>query len=62
MTRTFSSSARTALAPAYRVEAPHASDAIGLALRCAFENESGLPDEMARMLRELDGLDTKSAH
>ncbi|WP_066796443.1 hypothetical protein [Sphingomonas soli] len=43
--------------PAYRVEAPRASDAIGLALRGAYQDESGLPDDMAAMLRQLNRLD-----
>jgi hypothetical protein len=42
-------------APAYRVEAPHASDAVGSALRDAFARELGLPDDMAAMLTRLNG-------
>jgi len=41
--------------PAYRVEIPRASDAIGLALRDAFARELGLPDDMAAMLVRLNG-------
>lgn len=41
--------------PAYQVEAPRASDAIGRALRGAYERDLGLPEDMARMLRSLNG-------
>ena len=51
--RSSSRSAPEAQAPAYRVEPPRASDAIGLALRDAFERDLGLPDDMAAMLRRL---------
>ena len=47
-------------ASAYRVRAPHASDAIGHALRGAFEDESGLPEDMAAMLRQLNRLDGRT--
>jgi len=40
--------------PEFRVEAPRAGDAIGGALRGAFERDLGLPDDMAAMLRRLD--------
>ena len=49
-------------APAYRVEAPRASDAIGLALRGAYANENGLPDDMTAMLRQLNRLDQCASH
>ncbi len=42
-----------ASSPGYRVEAPRASDAIGTALRDAYQRELGLPDDMASMLRQL---------
>ena len=44
-----------ATSPAYRVEPPRASDAIGVALRDAFERELNLPDDMVAMLRRLNG-------
>jgi hypothetical protein len=53
MSHTTSASASEARQPAYRVEAPRASDAIGLALRDAFARDLGLPDDMAAMLRQL---------
>ncbi len=53
--------ASTAQQPAYQVEAPRASDAIGLALRDAFERDLGLPEDMAAMLRGLNGTGA-SAH
>jgi hypothetical protein len=40
--------------PAYRVEPPRASDAIGLALRDAFGRDTGLPDDMTALLRQLN--------
>ena len=55
MTRSNTRSASTASQPAYQVEAPRASDAIGLALRDAYERDLGLPEDMARMLRSLSG-------
>lgn len=45
--------------PAYRVEAPRASDAIGLALRDAYVRDMGLPEEMAAMLRQLNREDAR---
>ena len=50
----FSSSSRDTRQPAYRVEAPRASDAIGLSLRDAFARDLGLPEDMAAMLRQLN--------
>ena len=55
MTRANPRSASTASQPAYQVEAPRASDAIGLALRDAYERDLGLPEDMAKMLRSLNG-------
>ena len=55
MTRPNPRTASTASLPAYQVEAPRASDAIGLALRDAYERDLGLPDDMAAMLRRLNG-------
>jgi len=46
--------ASTASQPVYQVEAPRASDAIGLALRGAYERDLGLPEDMAKMLRRLN--------
>jgi len=36
------------------VDRPRASDAIGGALRSAFDRDSGLPADMMRLLRKLD--------
>jgi len=47
--------------PGYRVRAPRASDAIGLALRDAYERDLGLPEDMAAMLRRLSGGFTREA-
>lgn len=47
---------------AYRVEAPRASDAVGLALRDAYARELGLPDDMAALLRRLNRGDLPTAH
>lgn len=58
MTRPNPRTASTASQPAYQVEAPRASDAIGLALRDAYERDLGLPDDMAAMLRSLNGTPT----
>lgn len=51
----------TATSRPYRVEAPRASDAIGLALRDAFDEGFGLPDEMTALLRRLNGASTRGA-
>ena len=47
--------APTAPTPTFRVELPRASDAIGSALRGAYDAEPRLPDEMTELLRALDG-------
>ena len=47
--------------PAWQVEAPRASDAIGNALRDAYERDLGLPEDMAAMLRRLNGGFTRNA-
>ncbi|MES2445487.1 MAG: hypothetical protein V4574_21890 [Pseudomonadota bacterium] len=62
MTRSPIRSATTASQPAYQVEAPRASDAIGLALRGAFERDLGLPEDMAAMLRGLNGTPGVTTH
>lgn len=54
MVRTSSRSSPEATPPAYRVEAPRVGDAVGVALRDAFEREIGMPDDMRAMLRRLD--------
>lgn len=54
-----SSSSAMPREPAYRVEAPRASDAIGLALRDAYVRDMGLPEEMAAMLRQLNREDAR---
>lgn len=46
-------------APGYRVQAPRAGDAIGNALRGAYEQDLGLPEDMAAMLRQLNGATTR---
>jgi hypothetical protein len=61
MTRHASSSEKAG-SPAYQVEAPRASDAIGLALRDAFERDYGLPVDMTMLLRRLNGADTLRSH
>jgi hypothetical protein len=55
-----SASANDARQPAYRVEPPRASDAIGLALRDAYVRDLGLPDDMAAMLRQLNRDDPRA--
>lgn len=48
-------------APGYRVEAPRTSDAIGLALRDAYDERVGdLPDDMSAMLRRLYNYESPS--
>ena len=54
MTGDFASSA-TAKTPGYRVEVPRAGDAIGLALRGAFDRDLGLPADMTEILHRLNG-------
>ncbi|NIJ20602.1 hypothetical protein FHS95_002294 [Sphingomonas naasensis] len=56
MTRTSSFSAPEAQSCAYRVERPRASDAIAVSLRDAFDRESGLPEDMAALLRRLNQI------
>jgi len=55
-------SAAEANNPTYRVEAPRASDAIGSALRNAFRDECGLPDDMAALLRQLNQSGLQRSH
>ena len=45
----------------YRVEAPRASDAIGRSLREAYDRDNGLPEDMAALLRKLNGADGMSS-
>jgi hypothetical protein len=45
----------------YRVEGPRVSDAIGLALRDAYEDDLRLPEDMASLLRRLNGGFTRAA-
>jgi hypothetical protein len=45
----------------YRVEGPRVSDAIGLALRDAYEDDLRLPEDMASLLRRLNGGFTRTA-
>lgn len=62
MQRQSTASPEKAQSPAYRVEAPRASDAIALALRGAFVDDGGMPDDMAMLLRQLNQLDTSPKH
>ncbi|MGK6321227.1 hypothetical protein [Sphingomonas sp. DT-204] len=39
------------------VERPRAGDAIGVALREAYERDLGMPDDLAALLSRLDGSD-----
>ncbi|MDF7775745.1 hypothetical protein P1X14_10850 [Sphingomonas sp. AOB5] len=41
------------------MQAPRQGDAIGLALRDAYEQDLGLPEDMAAMLRRLNGATTR---
>jgi hypothetical protein len=41
------------------VDPPRASDAIGLALRDAYERDLGMPDDMAATLRRLNATSTR---
>ncbi|MDV3457253.1 hypothetical protein RZN05_09685 [Sphingomonas sp. HF-S4] len=52
--RPSSSSAPEAQTCAYRVGRPHASDAVALSLRDAFEREAALPEDMAALLQQLN--------
>lgn len=61
MTRSSSSLEKNGSA-AYQVAAPRASDAIGLALRDAYERDYGLPEDMAQMLRRLNGASTRTSY
>lgn len=56
MTRPIASTANPPAPPGYRVEAPRVSDAIGKALRGAYESDLSfdLPDDMAAMLHQLN--------
>ena len=56
MTRTSSFSAPEAHGRAYRVERPRASDAIAVSLRDAFDRDTGLPEDMAALLRRLNQI------
>ena len=56
MTRAPSCSVPEAPSRAYRVERPHASDAIALSLRDAFDRETGLPGDMVALLRRLNQI------
>ncbi|MBX3564238.1 MAG: hypothetical protein KF730_06625 [Sphingomonas sp.] len=62
MTSSSSTTAPEARHTAYRVEAPRASDAIGHALRGAYADEGGLPDDMAAILRQLNRMDDYPTH
>lgn len=39
----------------YRVELPRIHDAIGVVLRDAYERDADIPDDMARLLRRMNG-------
>jgi hypothetical protein len=62
MVRSPSGPAPESLMPGYRVEPPRASDAVGLALRDAFDRDLGLPDDMVMLLRRLNRTDFPLAH
>ena len=62
VTRDMDSSATDAKASGFRVEAPRASDAIGLALRDAFDRDLGLPDDMMAILCRLNGGSPRPSH
>ena len=62
MTRTSSHSAQQGRAPIYRVEAPRASDAVGLALRDAFSGHESLPEDMAALLCRLNRHELRITH
>ena len=58
-----SNSRQATEASGYQVRAPRAGDAIGFALRDAYDQEYGLPDDMAALLRQLNGRnDSHSSH
>ena len=57
MTRSSSLSAPEASIRAYSVRRPRASDAIAVSLRNAFDRETGLPEDMAVLLRHLNRID-----
>jgi hypothetical protein len=61
MPRDDSPSALNGTPPVYRIEAPRVGDAIGLALRDAYERDLGLPDDMAALLRRLNRGFTRAA-
>ena len=46
--------------PSYQVAAPRVCDALGMALRNAYERDLGLPEDMANLLRRLNTADTRS--
>ena len=39
----------------YRVELPRIHDAIGVVLRDAYERDADIPDDMAGLLRQMNG-------
>ena len=60
MARPISASTPGSTPPSYRVEAPRVGDAIGIALRDAYERDLGLPEDMAATLRRLNGGFTRA--
>jgi hypothetical protein len=62
VTRPPSCPAPEAVARAYRVERPRASDAIAISLRDAFARDSGLPEDMAAILHRLNRHDISMTH
>jgi hypothetical protein len=62
VTNTPSNIAREAPQSAFQVQSPHASDAIGNALYDAYTREPGLPEDMAAMLRQLNGNDNQNRY
>jgi hypothetical protein len=62
VTTPIASSAATAQARPYQVEAPRVSDAIGGALRDVYSDDPGLPEDLAALLRRLNRYDAPVAH
>ena len=55
MARHDPTSAHASTGNGYRVELPRTCDAIGVALRDAYERDLGVPDDMLVLLRKING-------
>ncbi|MBW4329695.1 hypothetical protein KY084_02245 [Stakelama sp. CBK3Z-3] len=55
-------SAQNAKSRPVTVETPRVYDAVGSALRNAYDRDRGLPDDMARALNRLDDVPAHSGH